>query len=194
MSKIAIVLSPEFADWEYGFLAGTGGPFYGLDVRFFSATPGAVTSQGGLTVEVSQGTGEIVAWQPDTLTVIGGMVWESADAPDLGDLLRASHANGATIAGICGGTLALARAGLLNNVAHTSNEAAFLARNAAGYAGQKHYQESHCAVSADRIITAPGTAPVSFTAAVFQSAGLSPEAVTQFRQMMALEHTPNTGT
>ena len=31
-----------------------------------------------------------------------------------------------SVAGICGGTLALARAGLLNDVAHTSNDLAFL--------------------------------------------------------------------
>lgn len=35
MSKIAVLLTPGFADWEYAFIAGTGGPFYGPDVQFF---------------------------------------------------------------------------------------------------------------------------------------------------------------
>ena len=109
-------------------------------------------------------------------------------APDLRDLLVAQHSGGAVIAGICGGTLALARAGLLNDIAHTSNDPAFLARNAEGYAGERHYVESASAISQNRIVTAPGTAPASFAAAVFEGAGLTQDTVAQFRSMMAAEH------
>ena len=41
-----------------------------------------------------------------------------------------------------------------------------------------------------RVVTAPGTAPVSFTAAVFESVGLDRESVQQFRTMLATEHNP----
>jgi len=38
------------------------------------------------------------------------------------------------------------------------------------------------------VITAPGTAPVSFTAAIFESVGMDQNTVQQFKDMMAAEH------
>ncbi|MHA6324337.1 DJ-1/PfpI family protein [Roseivivax sp. CAU 1753] len=186
--KIAILVSPGFADWEYALIAGTGGPFYGLEVDFYATEPGLVASQGGLMAQVSRGIDDLADAQPDVVVVVGGMIWETADAPDIAAPLRALHDRGAVIAGICGGTLALARAGLLDATPHTSNDLGFLATHARGYDVAARYRHSAAAVVSDRIITAPGTAPVSFTAAVFESAGLAPEAVSAFRAMMAAEH------
>ena len=186
--KTAIVLAQGFADWEYALIAGTGGPFYGLDVRFFAPAPGELRSQGGLAVRVPRGLDELPAWNPRVAAVIGGTVWATPDAPDIAPTLQALHSGGATVAGICGGTLALARAGLLNDAPHTSNDAAFLAKNAPGYSGAAHFRPSSAAVASGRIITAPGTAPASFAAEVFLAAGVAPDAVHQFREMMAAEH------
>jgi putative intracellular protease/amidase len=188
MAKIAVVLTLGFADWEYALIGGTGGPFYGLDVQYFSSETGKITSQGGLTVIVSQGLDELTAWQPNVVVVVGGTAWETDNAPDISSLLNAQHARGVHIAGICGGTLALARAGLLDTESHTSNDAEFLKRNAANYSGKAHYQASAAALSSGRVITAPGTAPASFTAEVFKAAGVPTETVSQFREMMAAEH------
>lgn len=188
MSKIAIILTPGFADWEYGMIAGTGGPFYGFNVQYFAPEAGEVPSQGGLVAVVQKELGELSKWHPDVVVVVGGQGWETAEAADVSGLLRDQHDRGATVAGICGGTLALARSGLLNNRRHTSNDADFLSRNAASYAGADHYVSSPSAVSEDRVITAPGTAPASFAAAVFEAAGLDQAAVGQFKGMLAAEH------
>ena len=188
MSKIAVVLSPGFADWEHALIGGTANPFYGLDLRYFATAPGEMRSQGGLACHVDQGVGEIAAWAPDILVVVGGTVWETDAAPDLADVLQGQRGRGGAVAGICGGTLALARAGLLDEVAHTSNDAAFLATHAPGYAGADCYRESASAVADGGIVTAPGTAPASFAAAVFEAAGLDGGAVGQFRRLMAAEH------
>lgn len=187
MACVGLILTPGFADWEYAFIAGTASPFYGIDVRFFAPTTGQFRSQGGLAVTVDSGLQQCLDWKPDVVVVIGGMVWESAEAPDIRDFLHGSRSSGATIAGICGGMLAFARAGLLDTVPHTSNSADFL-QKAASYKGRTLYRSSSIAVVADRIITAPGTAPVSFTCAVFEGAGLSPESISQFRSMLAAEH------
>lgn len=40
MARVSLVLTPGFADWEYAFIAGTGSPFYGIDVRFFAPAAG----------------------------------------------------------------------------------------------------------------------------------------------------------
>jgi len=188
MGKVAIILTQGFADWEYALIAGTGGPFYGLDVQFFAPETGEVRSQGGLVAFVSQTLDEMMEWSPNAVVVVGGTIWASEDAPDISNLLQAQHSGGGTVAGICGGTLALARAELLNDTLHTSNDADFLVENAKGYAGAKHFSKSTSAVSENRIITAPGTAPASFTAAIFESIGLDQGAVLQFKQMMAAEH------
>ena len=188
MASIGVVLTPGFADWEYAFIAGTAKPFYGIDVRFFTPRPGLLRSQGGLSVTVDDDLAQCQAWRPQVVAVMGAMAWESSAAPDLGAFLHALRDQGAALAGICAGTLALARAGLLDRVAHTSNSADYLGAHAAGYGGAALYQASAAAVSAERIITAPGTAPVSFTAEVFAHAGLAPEAIAQFRAMLAAEH------
>lgn len=187
MARVGLILTPGFADWEYAFIAGTASPFYGIDARFFAPTTGQFFSQGGLAVTVDSSLQQCLDWKPDVVVIIGAMVWESADAPDIRDFLHDSRSSGATIAGICGGTLALARAGLLDTVPHTSNSADFL-QNAVSYEGFTLYRSSSIAVMADRIITAPGTAPVSFTCAVFEGAGLSSESISQFRSMLAVEH------
>lgn len=188
MPKIAVILTPGFADWEYAYIAGTGGPFYGLDVEFFAPSPGEVVSQGGLTTKVSRDTNEIAGWEPDVVVMVGGMGWAQEDAPDVSDVLAAQRDGGGTVAGICGGTLALARAGLLDDVRHTSNDPGFLTGNAVGYAGAAHYEASPRAVVDGQIVTAPGTAATSFAAAVFKAAGMDAETAEQFRAMTAAEH------
>ncbi|MEP3298695.1 MAG: DJ-1/PfpI family protein [Parasphingorhabdus sp.] len=187
MSKIALLLSPGFADWECAFIAGTGGPFYGLNVGFFATNPGKLTSQGGLECHVGQGMDELQQWDPDVLVVVGGMIWEQDAAPDIRHVLAKSLSNGKVVAGICGGTLAMARAGLLNDIEHTSNSAEFL-KSAEGYNGQGSYRDSGRAIACGQVITSPGTAPVSFTAEVFRLAGLQSDIADDFRTMMAAEH------
>lgn len=188
MSKIAVLLTNGFADWEYALIAGTGGPYFRLNVQFFTPVTGDVRSMGGLTAHVTQGLEDLAKWQPDAVVVVGGGIWDSDDAPDISGVLTTQHAKGAAVAGICGGTLALARAGLLENVRHTSNDLAFLSQNAASYGGTDQYVGSAAAISDNRIITAPGTAPVSFAAAIFESVGLDGGSVADLKTMLAAEH------
>ncbi|AEV35380.1 ThiJ/PfpI family protein [Pseudovibrio sp. FO-BEG1] len=188
MTKIAVILTQGFADWEYALIAGTGGPYFGMQVEFFTPQAGTVRSMGGLPAVVSRKLDEIRAFEPTVIVVVGGTIWETDQAPDVADLLRANHQRGVAVAGICGGTLALARAGLLNKVAHTSNNAEFLPQNVKSYAGAEYFRQTPATITDQNIITAPGTAPVSFTEAVFQAAGLNEEAIAQFNGMLSAEH------
>ena len=188
MSRIAIILTPGFADWEYAYVAGTGGPFYGMEIAFFTPSPGDVISQGGLTARITHSVSEIGEWKPNVLVVIGGLGWDGSEPPDVSEALIGQRGRGGTVAGICGGTLALARSGLLDGVRHTSNGLGFLVDNAPNYTGADRYVESPTAIADDGIITAPGTAATGFAAAVFEAAGMERETANGFRAMVAAEH------
>lgn len=188
MSKIAVLLIQGFADWEYALIAGTGGAYYGAQVEFFTEKAGEVRSKGGLPAIISKNFSEIAQWKPDVAVVIGGSLWISENAPQISKLLNDLHHKDITIAGICGGTLALARAGLLNEVAHTSNQPDFLSQHVKNYTGNQHYVDTPAAVLQSGIITASGMAPVSFTAAVFDAAGIDKTEINKLRTMLAAEH------
>ncbi|MEM8658847.1 MAG: DJ-1/PfpI family protein [Pseudomonadota bacterium] len=182
MPRVAVLLTPGFADWEYAPLAGAGRGYFDLDVGFFGPDP--AVSMGGLSATGLAPFEDVAAFKPDVIAVIGGTIWETDEAPDISTLLK----TGPTIAGICGGTLALARAGLLDTAPHTSNAADYLTAHAPAYAGSDAYLESAIAVTAPQLITASGTAPISFAAAVFDAAGVPSDQIAQFRAMMAAEH------
>ena len=107
MAKVALILTENFADWEYALIAGTGGPYYGLEVEFFAPQAGQISSMGGLSVMISRNTAEISAWQPEVVVVVGGLIWTTDEAPKIAELIITHHHGGDVIAGICGGTLAL---------------------------------------------------------------------------------------
>ena len=88
-------------------------------------------------------------------------------------MLRAAKAKGKLVGLICDGTVAGARAGLLDTVRHTSNGAGYL--DFTGYAGAAHYRDTAAAVSDGGIVTAAGTSPVSFMAALMDGLGLADE-------------------
>src|SRR5207249_3047720 len=70
------------------------------------------------------------------------------------------------VAAICAATLAVGRAGLLNERRHTSNMRGYLERHVPEYEGQSHYVDS-LAVRDRHLITASGLGAVDFARAVF---------------------------
>ncbi|MEG2962665.1 MAG: type 1 glutamine amidotransferase family protein, partial [Janthinobacterium sp.] len=171
MTRAITILTENFADWETALINSTARLYYGFYTQF--ATPGGlpVTSSGGILVTPQLALEDISLDELDLLMVCGGSSWQSGKAPDLTALLRAAQAKNIVLAGICDGTRVLAQAGVLDNVRHTSNSAANLLET--GYAGAALYQDVPWAVADQRIITAPGTAPVTFTAEVLRTLGIA---------------------
>jgi putative intracellular protease/amidase len=77
-------------------------------------------------------------------------------------LLSDLRSGGVLLAAICGATLALARLGLLDTVAHTSNGPGFLGSHAPAYAGRKLYRADALAVADGGIVTAAGHGAIEF--------------------------------
>ena len=102
----------------------------------------------------------------DVLLLIGSDAWPGYEDEAFRGLLRQAQADGKIIGAICGATVAVARAGLLAGKAHTSNGLEWLAGHAPGYAGADGYVDSAKAVADGKLVTAPGSAPVTFSAAI----------------------------
>ena len=186
MTRAITILTENFADWETALINSTARLYYGFYTQF--ATPGGlpVTSSGGMLVTPQLALEEIVLDEIDLLMVCGGSHWQSGKAPDLGPLLRAARDKNIVLAGICDGTRVLAQAGVLDTMRHTSNSADNLLQT--GYAGATLYQDVPWAVADQRVVTAPGTAPVSFTREVLRSLGIDDDNLTAYLTMHGTEH------
>ena len=186
MTRAITILTENFADWETALLNSTARLYYGFYTQF--ATPGGmpVTSSGGMLVTPQLALEDIVLDELDLLMVCGGSYWQSGKAPDLSPLLRAARDNNIVLAGICDGTRVLAQAGVLDTVRHTSNSADNLLQT--GYAGAALYQDVPWAVADQRIVTAPGTAPVTFTREVLRALGIADDNLTAYLAMHGSEH------
>jgi putative intracellular protease/amidase len=186
MTKIVTILTEGFADWEIGLLVGAARGFYGVDTQF--ATPGGepVSSTGGMKVTPDVALAGVDVDGLDALVVCGGEAWQKPGAPDLTALLEAARAKGKVIGAICDGTVAAARAGLLDALAHTSNGAGYL--DATGYKGKRHYRDVPHAVVDERVVTAAATAPVSFMAAIMRELGLGDDQLDFYLGLHAAEH------
>jgi putative intracellular protease/amidase len=184
MKPITIILTEGYSDWEIAPLAGVGRAFYGADIRFVSPDGGSVTSIAGLVVSDLE---RFDAPEEGVVVICGGPAFEQG-APDISARLKKAREAGCVIAGICGGTIALARAGMLDNAKHTSNGPGYLQQHAEGYAGADLYVDQPRALRAGDLITAPAPAPASFAAEVLTAVGLDPQKAQELREMLGKEH------
>jgi putative intracellular protease/amidase len=187
MQRIAIALTDDFADWECALLMAAARTYLGVEVVTATPDGAPVHSMGGLKVTPDLAHAALDPRTFDALVIPGGMSWENGTAPDFTPLATRFHGAGRLVGGICAAASALAATGLLNGVAHTGN--ALAAHQAyPAYAGAAHYRDQPQAVSDGGIVTAPGSAPFSFTVEILKALDLwTPEAQMELSQFSA-EH------
>lgn len=172
-SDVVYVLVFEgFADWEPALVLAELRRSGKREIVAVGFTREPVTSMGGLRVSPTRALAEVDAGQVGLLILPGGDLWASGNAPlePLTGLLRDLVASGTPVAAICGGTLALARAGLLNDRRHTSTEPGDLSSAGSAYSGAARYV--HALAVTDRgVITASGLGSVDFAREVFEALG-----------------------
>ncbi|SEL74487.1 Putative intracellular protease/amidase [Pseudoxanthomonas sp. GM95] len=188
MGTIAVVMVDGVADWEIGVVLPAAREWFGDTVSVASIDGQAVTSIGGLTITPSLALSDLDPLAADLWILPGSERWQAGEIPGLSGVLRDRVAAGKPVAAICGATLALAYAGLLDTRPHTSNALDFLTRNVgAVYAGQAHYRDE-TVVSAEGVVTAPGSSPVNFALACLRLLHLDREDdIAQVRAMFAGE-------
>jgi putative intracellular protease/amidase len=190
MTRLAIILTEGFADWEMAQLMASGRSYFGFEIVAATPDGATVTSMGGLRLQPDTAIGGLVPAQFDGLAICGGTSWEKGNAPDLTAVVTAFAGADRVVAGICAATLALARAGTLNSVAHTSNSLEFL-KGTPGYTGHALYRDRPQAVRDGRIVTAAGTAPITFTTEVYHALGKGGEELEDYMALFGAEHQPH---
>lgn len=158
------------ADWEIGHLTA-----YlrknDCEVVTVAEQAGIITTMGGLRLVPDLTLAELpdpAEKSSDLLIIPGASDWESV-IPPFARLARKYLDAEVPVAAICGATAALASEGLLDDRAHTSAVAPFLAMT--GYAGGAHYEEVD-AVSDAGVVTAGPTEPVAFAREVLSQLNL----------------------
>jgi putative intracellular protease/amidase len=174
-TAVHLFVFDTMADWEAAFAVAA------INNPQFQAAPGlyrvltvgltrqAVTTMGGIRIQPDAALNEISPAASSMLILSGGQSWESEVNAAAIDMARRFIAHCVPVAAICAATLALARAGLLNNRFHTSNARDYLLGT--GYRGGRFYRDRP-AVTDQGVITASGVAPIDFARAIFEALNL----------------------
>jgi putative intracellular protease/amidase len=170
-AAVHLFVFDTMADWEASFvIAGINNPEFQLSPgRYHVQTAGLstepVTTMGGVRILPDLSLDQVSLDSSAMLILPGGKSWESGANPQAIDKARQFLAACKPVAAICAATLALGRAGLLDDRRHTSNAREYLA--ASGYGGASLYSDSP-AVMDRNLITASGIAPVDFAYQIFR--------------------------
>jgi putative intracellular protease/amidase len=166
VETVHLAVYDTLADWEPGFaVAHLNKPLWHrtpgrFRVRTVGPGTAPVTTVGGVRILPDLALPDLDPGDSALLILPGNDIWDTDAFVPFARAARAFLDAGVPVAAICGATGGLARAGLLDDRAHTSNAAAFLA-GVPGYRGAAHYRDEP-AVTDRNLITASATAPVEF--------------------------------
>lgn len=164
MKTIYIYLLATLADWELGHVIAelNSRRFFkenapALTVKTVSYSKKPIKTMGGLTIVPDCTVDELLVREENVLLLPGADTWNEPEHQKIIQKASEFLDLGATVAAICGATMALANAGLLDQRPHTSNDLEFLQLVCPTYQGQAFYQTAPV-VADHNLITANPTA------------------------------------
>ncbi len=167
-NTVYLYVFDTMADWEIGYLTAelNSGRYYKKRLTLskivtvgIEKTP--VTTKGGLKILPDIRLDECSIKYADALILPGGDTWtETIHEPIIKTVEQCLKEN-TLVAAICGATIGLAQRGLLDSRWHTSNDLEYLKMICPAYTGEKYYKKES-AVTAGKLITASGIAPLEF--------------------------------
>ena len=178
MITIYIYLLSTLADWEIAPVSAElnskrffkdGAPQVVVKTVAVSKEP--VKTMGGLTIVPDCTIDEIEFSEKTVLLLPGADTWAEAQNVQIIHKASALLSKGGTVCAICGATVALANAGLLNDRPHTSNGAGFLEMFCPSYKGQKFYVDQP-AVRDGNLITGSVTGSLEWAKLIIEKLGV----------------------
>lgn len=174
MRTLYLYIPDTMADWEPAHVLAElrsgrylKDPALQYNVVPCGRTMDAITTMGGIRMvpvvlihDIRPGSGDIVV-------LPGADTWLDPVQEPVIATVRQLLSNGTVVAAICGATLGLANAGLLDSGPHTSNDLTALKMFCPNYRGERYYVNEP-AVTDDNLITASGLAPVEFAYHIFR--------------------------
>ena len=164
-AKVHVAVYDGLADWEVGFATAhiNSDAWQRRPGRYAVITVGEsrapVTTMGGATITPDVTLDEVGPADSALLILPGADAWLSGGNGAFVAKARELLDAGVPVAAICGATVGLATAGVLDDRRHTSNAAEALSWT--GYAGAEHYVDEP-AVTDRGLVTASGVRPVEF--------------------------------
>ena len=188
-STVHVAVFDTFADWETGHATAhiRRRDWQREPGRYDVATVGPsrepVTTMGGIRILPDLALDELRPQDSAMLILAGGDTWGEDSMAGFRTAARQFLAAGVPVAAICGATFGLALEGLLDDRAHTSNAAEYLAFT--GYQGGDRYVDEPVVTDGD-LITATGVAPAHFARAIFERLGIyTPEVAASWFKLYA---------
>ncbi len=174
MINVYVYLPGTMADWETGYLlAELNSRRYfkkdapELSLKTVSALKESVKSMGGIKMTPDSILEEIVKDDKTVLVLPGADTWSHPENQKVLEKAKEIIAAGGLVCGICGATVAMAEAGLLNNVPHTSNGPGFLEMFSKNYTGSSFYKDEP-ATDSGHIITGGSAFPLEWARLIIQ--------------------------
>jgi len=155
------------ADWETGYaVAELRSQRYfkqkrDWEVKTVAASREPIVTMGGNTIVPDLTVDDITPHQALLLILPGADTWREPGHAAVIAKARVLAEAQVPVAAICGATGALAEAGMLDQIKHTSNGLPYLKMTCPHYGGERLYQDQLAVTDGD-IITAGSSAPVEF--------------------------------
>lgn len=175
MRTVYFYITDTLSDWEPGHVLAElrsgrylKNPTLQYDVVLCGKNRDRITTMGGLNLVPDVRITDIRPGRGDLFILPGADTWlDPAQEPVIAKTREVLDGQEAVVAAICGATLALANAGLLDTRPHTSNDLVPLKMFCPGYHGEQFYKNEP-AVTDGTLITASGLAPVEFAYHIFR--------------------------
>lgn len=146
MISVYVYVLDTMADWEAGYAVAElhSGRFFRKDaprvsLKTVGCSGAPVATMGGMHIVPDCEISDVAADSQTVLILPGADAWGDARHGAIIEKAREILAAGGTVCAICGATVALAAAGLLDERPHTSNGPGFLEMVVPGYTGSRYY-------------------------------------------------------
>ena len=172
MKKVYVFVFDGLADWEIGLVTYALHTWRKIKVTTVGYSREPIITGGGLRILPEISLSEMKLEDTMLFILPGGEMWHHRFDKSLEKAVIFLHTLAIPVAAICGATVFLAKAGLLQEgIRHTSNSLDYLRETVPAYTGQDFYQDMQ-AVSDQGFITAGGQSSAAFAYQILKTLGV----------------------